>query len=490
MVGQPRFFKDAAKGDPQGIAFDTGDSFEQFLVTLIDTPAMARMGTILQLGGKSTLIGAEHTRRDHMIHAAYLARHAVKQLKIAMDRVDPRLFDPRMGMACVVACLLHDIGHAPYSHEFENIARELGNKHFHHEEWGARMIREESVIQSCFTQFYKDHPECGSSFLETFGMNFDDMVIALIEGKAPQQLAAYQSIVSGKIDCDRNSFLLMDRAQCADVDLLTSLPPDMWSDIEIGSVNGTNVIVHSKENAEKFLLVWLEQYEKIYYAPNSDSKQSLLEPILRAFMEKAPERTDLTDQEKALYQVLSGSAKATVKDYLKLSDGVIDGIVRRMAEGADGPAAQRMAQRFLDDDLLPTLDLSFLGSEHHHGLQEYLTQHLPDSAVLGQDIFITNAKQRDIRKVSKHPHNVAYVRNERGEVVPVQEASYLISKIETLNAFYVHAEKDVLLGLIPLINTYLTMAEHVDQLDRRHIINHAAVRKTRAPSVDPRGLDR
>ncbi|MBV8061301.1 MAG: HD domain-containing protein [Alphaproteobacteria bacterium] len=496
-AGQSRFFKDAVTGDPRGIAFDTADPHEQLLISLIDTPAMARMGRILQLGAKSTLIGAEHTRREHMIHAAALARYATAHLRRAMDRAQPGLYDPRLGLACMVACCLHDIGHPPLGHEFETVAQRVSGRKFHHEDWSARLIREDVHIQSCLQGFVTAHTGYAETFVADYGMTFDEMVVALIEGKAPCELAAYQSLVSGKIDCDRGSFLPIDRAQAQGVNLETELPDDLWADIELAQVDGVTVIVHDRVKAEQFLMVWREQYEKIYYVAGSDSKESMLAPILHDFLQSAHTTLEhLSLEEMALYRVLSNDGTASIRDYLMLDDRVIERVIERAAESNPDPWVRRLAQGIMQDDILPSLDFSHLDKKHRDGLIRYLQTRLPEGVVDGTHIFVTNEKSRDVAKLHKaygtpafdDHHNVAYVRNATGNVVPVQHASTVIQGTPPLNAMYLHAEADVLYTLVPVINDYLAAAGYDDSIDAGSILYHTGVRHWGAAGSAPAGV--
>ena len=81
---------------------------------IIDTSAFQRLRNIKQLGGiSSVFITANHTRFEHSIGVYHLAK---KQLEILSKQVD--IPDKEKELVSIGA-LIHDIGHGPYSHLFD-----------------------------------------------------------------------------------------------------------------------------------------------------------------------------------------------------------------------------------------------------------------------------------------------------------------------------------------------------------------------------------
>jgi HD superfamily phosphohydrolase len=88
---------------------------------LLDTPEVQRLRRVRQLGTASLVYpSANHTRFEHSLGVYHLARAALEHLGIEGSRAE-RL---------EAAALLHDIGHAPFSHNIEGlIARRTGKFH-------------------------------------------------------------------------------------------------------------------------------------------------------------------------------------------------------------------------------------------------------------------------------------------------------------------------------------------------------------------------
>ena len=86
------------------------------LLDLIDHPYFQRLSRIKQLGLTYLVYpGAHHTRFHHAVGAAYLMKQALstfKELGVNIQREEER--------GALIAILLHDIGHGPYSHALEH----------------------------------------------------------------------------------------------------------------------------------------------------------------------------------------------------------------------------------------------------------------------------------------------------------------------------------------------------------------------------------
>ena len=95
---------------------------------IINTPIFQRLHNIKQLSlGYYVYHGAEHSRFGHMLGAMHVAGLAFDALKRNSGKLG-ELFDANDvdRQTIRIAALLHDVGHAPFSHSLENI---LGDEH-------------------------------------------------------------------------------------------------------------------------------------------------------------------------------------------------------------------------------------------------------------------------------------------------------------------------------------------------------------------------
>ena len=106
-------------------------------VAVIDHPLFQRLRRIRQLSGAHlTYPSAQHTRFEHSLGVMHIASQAGHML------MDKGIMDPDRLALLRLAALLHDIGHGPFSHLFEEI---LHLSHSSHEQFGRRLILESEI---------------------------------------------------------------------------------------------------------------------------------------------------------------------------------------------------------------------------------------------------------------------------------------------------------------------------------------------------------
>lgn len=141
---------------------------EEDLLRIIDTPQFQRLRGVKQLGFANFVYpGANHTRFEHSIGAMHLAKILAEKLKL--------------GKEVVVAALLHDIAHFPFSHSGERL---LKNRAMSHEDI-------ELTIKGELKEVLNDLG---------FGVR---EIKKLVRGEV-------NSIVCGEVDVDRMDYLVRD----------------------------------------------------------------------------------------------------------------------------------------------------------------------------------------------------------------------------------------------------------------------------------------
>ena len=146
---------------------------EDEYLPLIDSSVMQRLRFVKQLGMASLVYpGANHTRFEHSLGTYHLA-------KLFNEHID-------LGKEIVVAALLHDIGHGPFSHTSDNVSMRIAKKgHLDHT---CRRIESNAI----------------SVIIESLGMSVKT-VKALIRGRRP-----CGTLLSGSLDVDRLDYLMRD----------------------------------------------------------------------------------------------------------------------------------------------------------------------------------------------------------------------------------------------------------------------------------------
>jgi len=105
---------------------------------LIDSPFVQRLRRIHQLAGAYLVYpGATHTRFEHVIGAMHVAGQIAESLVRASEMGEGLVQEVRL------AALLHDVGHGPFSHMYEEVLSEKDKTP--HEDIAQRVILETSL---------------------------------------------------------------------------------------------------------------------------------------------------------------------------------------------------------------------------------------------------------------------------------------------------------------------------------------------------------
>ena len=177
---------------------------------VIDHPAFQRLRRIRQLGLSELIYpGTTHTRFEHSLGVMHIGTKMFDQIVLkCKDFLCKNLgFDDsglRRDRTIVrFACLLHDIGHSPFSHAGEDIMPmkpDGKGKPYKHEDYSAAIIR---IILKDVIENHRDNQN-----LEITADNIADM----IEGSPLQgrRRHLWHNIVSSQLDADRSDYLLRD----------------------------------------------------------------------------------------------------------------------------------------------------------------------------------------------------------------------------------------------------------------------------------------
>jgi len=143
---------------------------------LLDTPPVQRLRRIAQLGTVTLVYpSANHTRFEHSLGVYHLADRALDQLGIRGQQAE----------RVRAAALLHDVGHAPYSHNVEQLIHRKTGKF--HDDVG------DVLGTGAVARVLSEH-----------GLN-PDRVAGLVAGEGE-----LGQLVSGELDVDRMDYLVRD----------------------------------------------------------------------------------------------------------------------------------------------------------------------------------------------------------------------------------------------------------------------------------------
>ena len=216
------------------------------LLKIIDHPFFQRLARIKQLGLTYLVYpGAHHTRFHHAIGAAHLMTQAIQTLKqngIVISKEEEE--------AAILAILLHDIGHGPFSHALEN-----------------------SFVKGI------SHEEVSAKFMNFLNQEFEgdlELALQIFQDKYPKRFL--HDLVSSQLDMDRLDYLKRDS-------FFTGVSEGVVSNqriIKMFDVVKDEIVVKEKGiySIEKFIVARRLMYWQVYLHKTVLSAEFLLAKII------------------------------------------------------------------------------------------------------------------------------------------------------------------------------------------------------------------
>ncbi len=333
---------------------------------LLQSPDFQRLRRIKQLGVSEFVFpSATHSRFAHSVGVFQNARRLVNLIEreIELGRVNGR-FDKNRAKIAILAALLHDIGHGPFSHAFEEARKAVGA-----EQAGAGTKPAPIRKHEAFTAEIITDP---SGQIGEILMNLDvdpGGVADLIASEDPQDM--YHAIVSSSFDADRLDYLMRDRYMTGTgagaIDLEWLMDNVRVAEIDVSppeAEGGEATSRHSfclshkaREAAEDFLLARYRLYSNVYLHKTTRGIEQLLTALLRMIARDAASRDTvcgLAVQHPLVRFFLRDGD--TLANYRDLDDTVVWGAVHGLAAGGRSEARE-IARRLLNREKPYCLDI-------------------------------------------------------------------------------------------------------------------------------------
>jgi uncharacterized protein len=348
------------------IVFDDDGLIDESVWELLNTRDVQRLRRIKQLGVSEFVFpSASHTRFSHSIGVYHNARRLVRLIRreIELGRVEG-IFNETRAKVALFAALLHDIGHGPFSHAFEEARKALAAEHaaesthkirFHnHEAFTADMIRDPSGEIS--------------SILASAGVR-SDHVADLVAAETPTDM--YHAVVSSSFDADRLDYLLRDRymtgtgAGAIDLDWLMDNVRVAAIDFAPADSDGTEPIFeHSfcleykaRDAAEDFLLARYRLFTNVYLHKTTRGIEQMVSAFFRLAAQeiRANGRISGLEEGHPLVRFFSQEGDP-IANYKMLDDAVVWAAMHSVAASGKG-STRLIASRILHREHPICLDI-------------------------------------------------------------------------------------------------------------------------------------
>lgn len=294
------------------------------LLELINSKEMQRLRRIKQLGGTHQVYqSAEHSRFCHSLGVYFIVRKMIFNSEIG-DYIND--YD-KLTVMC--AALLHDLGHGPFSHCFEEA---FG---FNHEEYTIKIINNDSEVHH---------------ILENFEPGFSKKVSSVIAKTHPNKILI--QMISSQLDADRMDYLLRDSYFTG----TTYGHFDLYRILRAMKVFNNKIVYKASgvQAIENYILARYHMYWQVYYHPTSRSYEQLLISIFRRMKDLYLDGYDFGEI-RYLEPFLKG--KVNVVDYINLDENIVLYYFRFLSEGKDKILAD-LCNRFLNRKLFIYRDLN------------------------------------------------------------------------------------------------------------------------------------
>jgi len=296
---------------------------DDLAIAIIDTVEMQRLRRIRQLGFSYLVYpGANHTRFEHSLGVYHLICLLLDRLEVAKEEEQE----------LIVASLIHDIGHGPYSHVTEPVIKKITGKS--HEDIEDIIFKQEVEVE----RELEVEVESAKTIAEVLDeLSLDKQKIAgYIKGERRAEYGEGErdlsKVLNGEIDVDKMDYLVRDS-------YYTGVAYGVVDNIRIiqglDFVNGKVVITEKGIlPAEYLLFSRFLMYPTVYKHHTSRIAQLMFSKALEYFIESKSESES------------DGHIRQYALALRKMDDSEIN-IALRNAKGYPGEMVERINKRQL-----------------------------------------------------------------------------------------------------------------------------------------------
>ncbi len=411
--------------DPVHGTMQFTDVEDSWVKPFINSAHFQRLRHIKQLGmGDLIFPGAVHTRFNHCLGCCYIGSQIAHKIGLVDEE----------RQLVMIACLLHDLGHGPFSHTFEDL---FYQKQIRHEDWTPLFLADYRR-----SEFFENYNHCNPRYLLTEA-KFSQIENMIMHRSPIKNVLA--DIVSSQLDADRLDYLLRDSHFCGVT----------YGQFDFRWMLHCMAIVNDKQHerlgitykgmgvVEHYLMARRLMIRNIYYSQKKLALEFLLVQVLSLLSQQLDNKIyqEIRRSRLGLFlarvndfnqKAIAGKESPSSKDnflqdcfpiYKDLCDYDVFSLLQRLVEMKNSPVSQ-LAQRLHAREIPKIIRLDFMNlakveeeiaafqAAHHKTIQSW------------QLALIKTPHQSYLAH-----HDPILVVNEQNEVRPINESSLLINAI-------------------------------------------------------------
>ena len=296
----------------------------------LDSKEFQRLRRIRQLGGDFQVYPtAEHSRFSHSLGVYEIVRRMVTEVKSLC--VELTEYDK---VCVMLAGLLHDVGHGPFSHAFEHITNHS------HEEYTAKIILGNTELNAILRNVSEKLPQD---------------IVSIIQHTHENDIL--NQIVSGQLDADRMDYLLRDSYFTATSYGQFDLERILRTIRVRKTAEGRKVIVVKYtgiHSVEDYIMARYQMYWQVYYHPVARSYEAVFIQLFNRLKDIFKVDKDYFEDMKVLIPFLEKS-EVSVEEYFKLDENSLLYCCSLIQDKEDNIAAD-LAKRLQNRNLFEYVD--------------------------------------------------------------------------------------------------------------------------------------
>lgn len=298
----------------------------------LDSKEFQRLRRIRQLGGDFQVYPtAEHSRFSHSLGVYEIVRRMVTEIKSLSAELSE--YDK---ICVMLAGLLHDVGHGPFSHAFEHVTKHS------HEDYTAKIILGETELNQVLTEVSPRLPED---------------IVSIIEHNHPNDIL--NQIISGQLDADRMDYLLRDSYFSAtsygqfDLERILRTMRVRKIDENKKALVVKYTGIHSVED---YIMARYQMYWQVYYHPVARSYEAVFIQLFNRLKDIFKDNKEYFSDMKVLIPFLEKNV-VSVEEYFKLDENSLL-YCCSLIQDKDDEIAADLARRLQNRRLFEYVDYS------------------------------------------------------------------------------------------------------------------------------------